>query len=213
MPRTQIVPQADAAIGRLHAWWKGDPLPTFSLLQGLSLAPTDDGRLICALAAMTPAEFQARANQGHQPWLARIDREPVGWGWSASSSLSIGELGIACRLPAGNRYLWDFVTVAPWRGRGIYPRLLQAIVSSDPGGERFWVGHDLPNVASARGITKAGFQEVGVVCRLSSGAFELVPCGSAHRAEAASVLFGIPIADRLAAHTLEWSGGFRQRWI
>ena len=199
MSRIQLVPQADAAIGRFHAWWRGDPLPNVPPLPGLALSPTDDERLICALAALPPAEFRARAIQGHQPWLARIGGEPVGWGWCASSSLSIGELGIACRLPAGNRYLWDFMTVAPRRGLGIYPRLLQAIVSGDPEGERFWVGHDLPNVASARGIAKAGFQEVGVVCRQPDGGFMLVPSGSVERATAASAIFGVPVVDRSLA--------------
>jgi hypothetical protein len=120
--------------------------------------------------------------------------EPVAWGWCATSDLSIGELGLSCSLPPGNRYLWDFVTLPSWRGRRIYPWLLQTIIASEPDAERFWLGHDMPNVASARGITKAGFQEVGVLYRRPDGEFVLVPSGSWDRAEAAASLFGVSLS-------------------
>lgn len=139
--------------------------------------------------------------RGHTPWSARIDGEPVGWGWCATREVSIGELDIAVPLPPGNRYLWDFFTVPAWRGRGIYPRLLRTIIEHEPEVARFWVGHDLGNLASARGITKAGFHEVGLLYHRQDGGFELVPSGPLERAVAASDLFAVPIAGRLPARS------------
>jgi hypothetical protein len=199
VPRIQVVPPLTSAIGRFHTWWRGDPLPSLPFLSGLVMVPTDDQPLLNTLAGIDAAEFQRRMRQGHQPWLARIGVEPVAWGWCAAESLSIGELGIDCPLPRGNRYLWDFCTVTRWRGHGIYPRLLQTIVTSETEATRFWVGHDVPNVASERGIAKAGFQEVGVLYRQPDGGFELVPSASPQRVNAASALFGIPIAGRCSA--------------
>lgn len=34
-------------------------------------------------------------------------------------------------VPQADRYLWNFVTLPTYRGRGIYPRLLDAIVDAE----------------------------------------------------------------------------------
>ena len=194
---------ADALpVGRFHCWWRGDPLPALPQLAGLSIEPTSDRALMARLMGVEEDEAAARVLRGHQPWLARVGVEPVGWGWCACSELDIGELGLSRLLPPRNRYLWDFVTVPPWRGRRIYPRLLQVIVTGSQDADRFWIGHDQPNVASARGIARAGFAEVGVLFVSDAGDFELVPAASP-RIAAASALFGIPIiggsfADRMS---------------
>jgi hypothetical protein len=201
VPAVSAREQRPTPVGRFHTWWRGDPLPSLPRLPGLLIAQTDDARLIGGLVGTDAAEVRERMRQGHQAWLARMAEDPIGWGWCAADELSIGELGIACPLPPGNRYLWDFATVAPWRGHGIYPRLLQTIVASDPRAERFWVGHDFANTASARGIANAGFHEVGVVYRQRDGRFELVPSGSLSRAAAAVALFGVPLAGRPSMRT------------
>jgi hypothetical protein len=187
-------PATDATpVGRFHCWWRGDPLPLLPQLPGLTIEPASDLAFIARLAGIKEAEVVARRSSGHQPWLARVTGVPVGWGWCATAELDIGELGITRTLPERNRYLWDFVTVPSWRGRRIYPRLLQAIVRCSLDADRFWIGHDQPNVASARGISRAGFQEVGVLYVSDTGDFELVPTASPPRIAAASALFGVPI--------------------
>ena len=201
VPAKRLLRVADRAaepVGRFHTWWRGDFLPDLPDLAGLAIEPTNDDR-VAALVAIAPNEFRRRTQGSNQFWLARIRDEPVGWGWIASDAVSIGELGIARRLPPGNRYLWDFVTVPRWRGHGIYRWLLQTIVKSGTDAERFWIGHDLPNVASARGIAKAGFHEVGLLYRDQDGGFDLVPTGPIDRASAASALFGVLIAAHLSA--------------
>ena len=189
------------AVGRFHAWWRGDPVPTLPRLPGLAIAATTDLPLLGELSGVAAHELKARMERGHAPWLAHIAGEPVGWGWCATREFSIGELGIARSLPPGNRYLWDCFTVPSWRGQGIYPRLLQAMLDHEPDVERFWVGHDLDNLASARGIAKAGFGEVGLLYHRQDGGFILVPSGPLERAVAASDLFAVSIAGRLPAGT------------
>jgi hypothetical protein len=190
---------SEIPVGRFHTWWRDDALAPLREMPGLSLAPVDDARIVGELAGIAAREFERRMLRGHRPWLARVAGEPVAWGWCAAAELSIGELGISCSIPAGNRYLWDFFTVPRWRGWGIYPRLLQSIVASEPDIERFWLGHDLDNIASARGIAKAGFREVGVLYRGQDGQFTLVPSGPLHLAEAASALFGVHVVESAAA--------------
>ena len=101
-----------------------DPLPALPDLSGLSIFPSEDARTVAQLLAIDVRDIEERMSRGHRPWLAQISDTTVGWGWSAAEELSIGELGISRPIPPGNRYLWDFFTPPPWRGRGIYPRLL-----------------------------------------------------------------------------------------
>ena len=67
----------------------------------------------------------------------------------------------------------------------------------EPEVERFWVGHDLDNISSERGIARAGFGEVGLLYRGDSE-FALVPAGPRERAVAASTLFAVPIAATIS---------------
>jgi GNAT superfamily N-acetyltransferase len=168
-------------------------------LTDLELSPAADVGLIAALRNKDPGRLEDRTRQGQQPWLATMAGEPVGYGWVSSGELTIGELDLSVVLQPGSRYLWDFFTIPSWRGRGIYPRLLLAIIAHEVEAERFWVGHDLGNLASRRGIVKAGFCEVGAVYRLSDGRFALITSGQIERASAASDQFGITLVDRLSA--------------
>jgi GNAT superfamily N-acetyltransferase len=182
-------------VGRFHAWWRGDPPPALPALSDLSIFPSDDVRTVAQLLVIDAREIEERLSRGHRLWLARIGGGVAGWGWSAAEELSIGELRISRPIPPGNRYLWDFFTAPPWRGRGIYPRLLQTIVSRDADADRFWLGHDLDNAASARGVAKSGFREAGVLYRRQNERFVLVPSEPLDRAVAAASLFGVAIAD------------------
>jgi hypothetical protein len=97
-------------------------------------------------------------------------------------------------VPEANRYLWGFVTLPSWRGRGIYPRLLQAILLQEAGdAERFWIVHQLANTASARGIAKAGFHLAGKLYFLREGGIGVTPVGAPDRGSAGADLLGLPI--------------------
>ncbi len=181
-------------IGSFYAWWRGDPLVSLPPLPGLTIDAMPDPDVLAALTGLTPAELGARFAAGHRAYLARMSGQPVAYGWVARAGAAIGELGISFTLPPANRYLWDFFTLPAWRGLGIYPRLLQAILGWESEATRFWVGHDTPNLASRRGILKAGFYEVGRVYRTARGELVLVPAGPVERALAAASLLGISLA-------------------
>ncbi len=184
--------------GPLYTWWRGDPLPTLTALPGLAIELARDLDLLAELSDLPAHEIQSRVDSGHRPYLARLDGVAVAYGWVATRNASIGALDISFSIPRGNRYLWDFVTLPDWRGRGIYPRLLQAISKHEGEASRFWIGHDAPNLASARGILKAGFAGIGEIYRLPDGSLGMLATGPLDRARAGASLLGIRLleADR-----------------
>lgn len=189
-------PPASQPVGLFYAWFRGDPLPELEPLDGFSLCKVSDRDLLAAISDLNPEDVARRLRDGHQPYLAVIDGRPAAYGWSAWRQAEIGELGVAFRLPEGNRYLWDFVTLPDWRGMGFYPRMLQGIIKSElDEAERFWIGHDLGNDASARGIAKAGIPVVGEVWISQRGPV-LVPWESYERAEAAAAILNLPLRVR-----------------
>ena len=142
-------------------WWRGDPLPNLRPLPGFNARRATELPLLERLTRLSAPEIQRRFQGGHDVYLAFLDEAPAGYGWLARRQGDIDELALSFRMPPGNAYLWDFVTLPDWRGRGVYPHLLQAIVRQEPAVERFWIGYAAGNEASGRGIRKAGFEEVG----------------------------------------------------
>lgn len=177
--------------GLFYTWWRGDTLPELSRLPDLSIEPVDDGQADEVGVVLDTREIALRVDQGHHLYIARVAGEVVGWGWSATSTASIGEHGITIALPPRNRYLWDFVTLPEWRGHGIYPHILQAIVAHEGDVERFWVGHDFSNVASGRGILRAGFQLIGELFPRDDG-FVLTPIDNPERTRLGAAILGVP---------------------
>jgi GNAT superfamily N-acetyltransferase len=99
-----------------------------------------------------------------------VSGEPAAYGWSATGPAEIGGLALSFTVPPAERYLWDFVTLPAYRGRGLYPLLLQEILQRQMvEAEWFWIGHEPDNRASRSGILKAGFRLVGQVWRLRGG--------------------------------------------
>jgi hypothetical protein len=101
---------------------------------------------------------------------------------------------LAFRLAGSDRYLWDFRTLPQWRGRGFYPKLLQSILRNEGRAEaRFWIINAPENLASARGIDKAGFRVVGDLAVAQDGRAGLVPTADPDRASAGAKLLGVPV--------------------
>lgn len=125
---------------------------------GLAVHRELDPSVMARLQRRELSEIRARFESGHRAYVAAMDGVPAAWGWVATSSATIGELKASFTLSTADRYLWNFVTVAAFRGRGIYPRLLDAIVEAESvEGERFWIAYAPENHASGTGIMKAGF--------------------------------------------------------
>jgi GNAT superfamily N-acetyltransferase len=175
-------------------WWRGDPLPAVPDLPGFAARRETDRALIGRLTGLLSKTIDARLESENEPFVGLLDGEPAGYGWLAHRRGGIDELDFSFSLPDGNAYLWDFVTLPEFRGRGVYPHLLQAILAQTPDVERFWIGYEACNLASERGIVKAGFRVVGDLAvtggRVSG--FVVDEAGvdeTGFRAEAARVLF------------------------
>jgi len=142
-------------------WHRDDVLPQMKTVSGLMVGRMDDAEALAQAQSRTPALVHERFTAGHRAYVARLDGRIVAWGWVAMRRARIGELDLEFDVPAGERYLWNFVTLAAFRGRGIYPRLLEAIVTAEaPESERFWIAYAPENHASGIGILKAGFTKV-----------------------------------------------------
>jgi len=174
------------------AWWRGDPAAGMAHLTGFAAEPASDYVLVARMAQLDRGEVLARVRGGHRPYIARLGGVPVAYGWAAARRASIGELGLDFVIPADNCYLWDFATLPAWRGLGIYPRLLQAILARETAqADRFWIGHVRENSASGRGIHKAGFRVAGATDCSAGRAMTFAAAAASERARACAGLLGL----------------------
>jgi RimJ/RimL family protein N-acetyltransferase len=184
---------SDEVIGLMHTWWRGDPLPRLSPIPGLTIAPSDDLQVLTELTNLEEDEIGDRFATGNRVWVARLGDDLVGYGWMATRGAVIDQLGLTLNLGPSERYLWDFVTFPEWRGRGIYPRIMQQMIASDDEVTRLWIGHDVPNVASRHGIAKAGFLFCGALFQSLESGYRFVSSGAAReRAVVAADVLGVP---------------------
>jgi RimJ/RimL family protein N-acetyltransferase len=189
-----LAEEASEIVGYFYAWWRGDAQPVLAPPPGIVMAPSRNADDVAAAMGTGSDSVRERMQRDHQPWLMWMGDHPIGWGWVATSEAAIAELGVTLTLPPGHRYLWDFVILPAWRGRGLYPALLRTILSEEEA-TRFWIGHDAGNTASARGIAKAGFRKVGSVRRTTQDRLVFVPQGPSERALAAASLLGLPVTN------------------
>ncbi len=188
------MPPARKTFGIFYAWWRGDNLPLIVPPPGLITSRLAD-EPVPVVDGIDQTEAAVLQRDGHRLYIARLGSEIVGYGWAATMTASIGELNVEMRLAPNERYLWGLVTLPAWRGRGIYPLLIQAILSGETDADRFWVGHDVGNDASASGILKAGFVPVGEAYQATDGSLLYARFGDDERARAAQALLGMPGAN------------------
>jgi GNAT superfamily N-acetyltransferase len=129
-------------------------------LPGLEICAVRDAELMAELQQKPEADMQCRFDEGHRAYVAWYDGERAAFGWVATRAATIGELGAKLEVLDSERYLWNFVTLPAFRGLGIYPRLIDAIVASESDAETFWIAYAPENRASETGIHKAGFRTV-----------------------------------------------------
>lgn len=187
----------------LATWWRGNHLPALTPLQEFVASPTKDAALLARLARLEIIEVRKRLAAGHCPYVAWLGSEPVAYGWVATDTAQIGELELTITLPRGNCYLWDFATLPNWRGRGIYPRLLQAILAGEAERfDRFWIIAASENRASSAGIAKAGFTNIAHLSFQWQGKPALVAMVDDERMAAAAALLQVAVMDAVADRVL-----------
>jgi GNAT superfamily N-acetyltransferase len=185
----------------LSTYWTEDTLSPLPALPGFDVVIDFDLHEHSGINRISQSEGLARLNDGHLPYVARMNGQPVGYGWVATRKASIGELDLDFELPSGDRYLWDFATLPDWQGRGLYPRLLQTILERESkNAKRFWIIHAPENLPSGAGMNKAGFESVGQISFTTDGSVGLAPYSdSLDRARKGANLLGVPVIDSVLA--------------
>jgi RimJ/RimL family protein N-acetyltransferase len=185
----------------LATFWMEDAFPAISSLPGFTAGPALDWHELAEINQLSHGEVIDRRMNGHRPYIARINGQPVAYGWLATSKVSIGELNINVELSPDDRYLWDFATLPDWQGRGLYPRLLQSILEQEiQNAKRFWIIHAPENLPSGAGMSKAGFEFVGQLSFTLNGKVGLAPYSdSTERARIGADLLQVPIIESILA--------------
>ena len=170
-------------VANVYTWWRGDDLPALPPLRDLHCRRVDDVQLLAGLCNVGPQAIETRLAMENNAYVAFLQDQAVAYGWTAAKTIGVADAGIEWPLTPPDRGLWDFATLEPWRGRGIYPRLLQAILRSEEAeAERFWIGHRADNPASKYGIMKAGFELCDIVVLTPDFQPRSVPRGNRERA-------------------------------
>ena len=182
-------------------FWIEDTFTPIASLPGFTTGPASDWDELTEINHISHAEVMDRRMNGHRPYVARMYGQPVGYGWLATSKVSIGELDINVELPPDDRYLWDFATLPDWQGRGLYPRLLQSILEQEiQNAKRFWIIHAPENLPSGAGMSKAGFEFVGQLSFTLDGNVGLAPYpDSTERARIGADLLQVPLIESVLA--------------
>jgi GNAT superfamily N-acetyltransferase len=180
----------------LSSWWKADNLTDLTLLPDFYVRVARDDTELAGVNKISIDEIKARRRAGHRPYVGYIGQTAVTYGWAATREASIGELNLVFSIPEDERYLWDFATLPQWQGKGLYPRLLQAIIGAEAA-ERYWIIYAPENLPSGAGMYKAGFQPVGQLSFQSDGSIGLIPISIAprERAVAGATRLGVPLSE------------------
>jgi CelD/BcsL family acetyltransferase involved in cellulose biosynthesis/GNAT superfamily N-acetyltransferase len=106
------------------------------------------------------AEVVRRHYAGQRCWTARVAGMLASYAWEVSGrAVAVPELGETLELAKDEIYLADCYTLAPHRGKGLYPLLLRAAMAdaSRRGMRSARIVVEEGNAASQRGIERAGF--------------------------------------------------------
>lgn len=105
--------------------------------------------------------FQSRLERGEQFWTAQLDDKIIAYCWATHAPVEIGEVRRVVRPRRGEIYLYDAFTFPAYRGQNLYPAILHRILrhSHQQALQRALIFVLDDNMASIRGVQKAGFRE------------------------------------------------------
>jgi len=105
--------------------------------------------------------FPARFARGEHFWTAQQADKILSYCWATQEPVEIGEIRCVMHPRGDEVYLYDALTFAAYRGQNLYPALLQRMVEASraQGWRRALIFVLSDNMASIRGVQKAGFRE------------------------------------------------------
>lgn len=112
--------------------------------------------------SLTLTEIANRFEAGRQCYAAWVDGQIAAYGWVSFVEEDIGELNLRIKLLPGESYIWDCATLPAFREKLLYSALLTHILAELRAQNicRVWIGADLENLASQKGIARAGFHHI-----------------------------------------------------
>lgn len=125
-----------------------------------SFLDNKSGEKIASLASLVGKDIvNARFNQGEVCGVAWSNSAVVSYCWLAFKQAEVGEINRIIKLRDNELYLYDAFTLPDYRGRGLFPALLTAILgfARSQGYSRALIFSNSKNRPSLRGIEKAGF--------------------------------------------------------
>ena len=142
-----------------------DPVPTVRpdvAADFRRASPDDLPALAAAYEGNTKAALSWRFERGLSCYTAWVEGILAAYGWVSFEEEYVGELNLRIRLVPGEAYIWDCVTLPVFRKNHLYSALLTYMVKALRKSElrRVWIGADLDNLGSQRGIARAGFRSV-----------------------------------------------------
>jgi hypothetical protein len=195
----------------LYTFTTNNSLPFVTSPAGLQIKECYDAGMLAAMGGTTIEEVNKRLSNEHAAFVAFMNNVPAAFGWMARGKAFIGELSHEMVLPVGNRYLWNFRTMEPFRGMGIYPALLQYMIRFEQKkADRFWIIHAPENNSSLKGIHKAGFEFVGKLYS-HSGIATIESTAKSIFQEKLLAEMGIPISKEDPASCSNCSGPFLKK--
>jgi len=107
-------------------------------------------------------ETLRRLDAGKHCYIASVESQLAAYGWVSFVDEDIGELNLRVQLLPGEVYLWDCATAPELRGKHLYSALLSYMIQElcAQGFCRAWIGADLENRVSQKGMARAGFHHV-----------------------------------------------------
>ncbi len=133
-------------------------MPTTWRRAGPDLLPA----LISTTGRDNRVEFLNRFESGRRCYMAWVGDELASYGWVSFDEEHIGELNLRIKLLPGEAYIWDCATIPAFRRNHLYSALLSYIIAELRAEDfcRAWIGADMDNQPSQRGIARAGFHHV-----------------------------------------------------
>lgn len=118
--------------------------------------------LASSIGSIYLTEINHRLESGRQCYAAWVDGQVAAYGWVSFAEEEIGELNLRIKLVPGEAYIWDCATLPAFRERLLYSTLLIYILRQLRAQNlcRAWIGADYENIASQKGMRRAGFQHV-----------------------------------------------------
>ncbi len=123
---------------------------------------------------------KVRFGRDEMCFVAIHDGHVVSYIWGSRGKVGVEEIMMAVDIAPTEIYLYDAFTLEPWRGRNLYPAVLQRALEFGGilGLKRSTIFVEARNTPSIRGVTKAGFtlfQKLLLTTVLGFGTPRLLP--------------------------------------